>query len=75
MKLRGEEIRIDTLLNAMAVDALNWLVWSRTVDGSKNRNKPESMVQKLTEPKKEPEVESFNSGEEFERARALIINE
>lgn len=27
-------------LSALMVDALNWLVWSKTEDGAKNRNRP-----------------------------------
>lgn len=32
------------LLLGRAVDALNWLVWSKTKDGHKNRNRPKSVL-------------------------------
>jgi len=32
------------VLTGNAVDALNWLVWAKTKDGSKNRNRPKSVL-------------------------------
>ena len=32
------------MLLGRAVDALNWLVWSKTKDGHKNRNRPKSVL-------------------------------
>lgn len=39
------------MLMAGAVDALNWLVWAKTKDGSRNRNQPEPIKRPGVEPK------------------------
>ena len=61
---------------AMAVDALNLLVWFQSVDGQKNRNRPESIVEILQEQKitKNEDILSFSSAEEFERERERRLN-
>ena len=46
----------DTFLLAAAVDALNWIAWTKTVDGQKNRNRPRPLPRPgMTEPKSKPE--------------------
>ena len=61
---------------AMAVDALNLLVWFQSVDGQKNRNRPKSIVEILQESKitKNEDILSFSSAEEFERERERRLN-
>lgn len=72
LKLSGQRVSTDTLINAVAADALNLLVWSKTEDAKRKRNRPKSIVQILTE---EPgEIMTFDSAAEFERRRAEIIN-
>lgn len=60
------------LLLASAVDALNMLVWSKTKDAASGKNKPSSIVQNLM-PEDEPKNEGYLTIEDFERARAEII--
>lgn len=55
------------------VDSLTWLVWSKTVDGERNRNHPRSVLEMLINPKTEKECKGFSSVDEFERAREQII--
>ncbi|WP_420376584.1 DUF5361 domain-containing protein, partial [Pollutimonas sp. H1-120] len=49
------------------------LLWSKTKDGAKGRNKPKSILEMLTEPKKQSNQLAFHSGEEFEQMRARIL--
>ncbi len=72
-KLSDQRVSTDTLLKAAAVDALNLLVWMKTKDGQKNRNRPESIVEKLTAAELPSELRAFDTAEEFEKARKEIL--
>ncbi len=70
-KISGVQAGQDTLLLAMAVDALNLLVWGKTKDGQKNRNRPKSIAQGLLQCPEKTEKEHiavFDTPEEFEKA-------
>lgn len=72
LALAGAKIDTEIMLLAAAVDRLTTLVWQRTKDGAKGRNRPESVVDALTkEPQEKPLT--FTSGREFEEARARLI--
>lgn len=73
MKKAGLRMPMDTLLNAAAVDALNFLVWSKSKDGAKGRNRPASIFAKLMNDEKN-DVMAFDSGAAFEAARERILN-
>lgn len=47
MKLAGTLCTSEELLLAMAVDRLSLLFWAKTADGQKNRNRPESVCEKM----------------------------
>lgn len=68
MKISGTKVDRGTLLSAMTVDLLNFIAWSKTKDGQKNRNRPKSIVnillEKTTGPQKD-DVRVFRSPEEF----------
>lgn len=72
--LTNQKIGIDTMLNAIIADRLTQLVWFKTKDGRKHRNKPKSLVKMLTSDKTTKTSEqTFKSGEDFEEARRRII--
>ena len=74
MKLSGARIDKTTALLAAAVDRLSMLVWAKTKDAEKNRNRPKSMLALLLKqdgPK--DDMEKFDTAEEFEAARKRII--
>ncbi|EEF93193.1 hypothetical protein CATMIT_02144 [Catenibacterium mitsuokai DSM 15897] len=73
MAMEEQNIDTQTILSALAVDYLALLAWSKTKDAQKNRNRPESIYEKLMNPVKKKQTEGFNSAEEFERARMQII--
>lgn len=60
------------LLLGEIVDSLRLLLWSKTEDAMKNRNRPDSIVDFLTEPKK-TEKQGFTSIEAFEEAYKRFI--
>lgn len=72
LKMAGQRVSTNTLINAASVDALNWLVWSKTEDAKRKRNRPKSVLQMLLDEKSE--IMTFNTADEFERRRAEIIN-
>lgn len=75
MAYSGMKYSLQELLLAQCSDALNLLWWKETTDAQANRNRPESVASLLVgKQKKTNGNSSFNSPEEFERARALIIN-
>lgn len=73
MKISGMKVPIDTMLSAAAVDALKYLVWSKTKDAAKGRNKPVSVLEKLMR-EEHNDIVAFSSGAAFEAARERILN-
>lgn len=73
MALIGEKYPIETLLQALTVDTLNLLFWAKTTDGAKNRNKPQSIYEKLTQKAENDEVMIFTSAEAFEAVKKQIL--
>ena len=72
MKINGMRYSTDTLLLASACYRLSFLVWAKTKDGQKGRNRPKSIFEKMIENIEEKAIE-FNSVEEFEKYRKTII--
>ncbi|MDF2902433.1 MAG: phage protein [Bacillus sp. (in: firmicutes)] len=74
MKLSGQKIPLDTLLLAGISDNLRLLLWTKTKDGQKNVNRPESILHKLSEnnPREKEEI-IFESGEDFEKMRQQLL--
>ena len=73
MALTEQNVDNQTIFNALMVDYLALLAWSKTEDAQKNRNRPESIYEKLMNPVKEKPTKGFNSAEEFEKARMQIL--
>ena len=48
-RFSGQAIPTQTLMMAQIIDNLRWLVWAQTEDARHGRNRPESLVEKLTE--------------------------
>lgn len=74
MAVSGSDVPTGIILQAIAADALNWLVWSKTKDAQRNRNRPKSLVDLITR-KQTSDIEAFTSPEEFEKRRTALINE
>lgn len=74
MAVSGASVSTDMLMKAIMADALNLLVWSKTKDAQKNRNRPKSIVDMVTR-KKTSDLEAFRTVEEFEQRRRELLNE
>lgn len=70
----GMPCSMDTLLNAVIADRLGLLVWMKTKDAEKGRNRPKSIVEMLLN-KEQPTEKAFDSVEAFEAARAALLGE
>lgn len=64
LKLAKMPINLSQMLLARMVDELAFLVWAKTKDGQKNRNRPQSVLKSLTE-KKDDDVEIFHTSDDF----------
>lgn len=74
MIMADNKVEQDVLLLAAAVDRLTFLAWSKTKDAEKGLNRPRSIVDIITgKSQKENDIMAFNTAEEFEAARAEII--
>lgn len=71
-KIANRRLTLSDALAAATVDKLSQLVWSKTEDARKGRNKPQSILDMLEHPP-ERKHQSFNSIEAFERKRAQIL--
>lgn len=67
MKLSETRISFQDSLLAMAVDRLSMLVWAKTKDAEKGRNKPQMIMELLTKEEAQ-EVRSFDDKNEFRKA-------
>lgn len=76
LKMAGMPCTSETLMLAMAVDRLSLLFWSKTEDGQKNRNRPESIYMQLlgANTKPESDIVAFESRSDFEAERKRLMN-
>lgn len=72
-KISGARAPVDTLLLAAIADAVRFLVWMQTKDGRKGRNRPASILEKLTGAQRAEETAGFDSPEAFNAWRASIL--
>lgn len=77
MHFAGAKIKTDTMLLALTVDRLTALLWTKTKDAEKGRNKPKSIYEALTgiNENKETDAKTFSTAEEFYKYRNQIIKE
>lgn len=74
-KLSGRSVPLDTLLLASISDKLNTLIWFKTEDGQKGKNRPISLVNLFMNNSEESknDVVVFNSGEDFAKQRQRLL--
>lgn len=78
IKVSGLLVAPDTFLLASIFDVVNLLLWSRTEDGEKGRNRPAKISANLTngfktEKSNSHETLIFDSAEEYEAARGNLL--
>ena len=74
MKLSGSDLTRTDLLLSVIADYLALILWAKTKDGLRGRNKPKS-IREMFSTKKENDIVGFDSMEEFEKARQAILSE
>lgn len=72
-KLNGDKLTFEQSMLALIYDKLAWLQWAKTPDGQKNRNRPESLYEKLNSEPPKKETITFATGADFERMRNKIL--
>lgn len=71
-KIANRRLTLEETLSAATLDRLSQILWTKTKDAQKNRNRPKSILDALENPV-EREFKSFSSIEEFERKRAELL--
>lgn len=70
MAISGQTLNLNEFLMATIIDRLNLLLWTKTKDAEKGRNRPKSIIDNFT---KNNDVSSFRNKEDFERAKNKIL--
>lgn len=74
MKMNNQPVELDTLLLAGISDKLSTMMWWQTKDGQKGVNRPDSLVDVITNTQtKEKNVIAFSSGEDFTNRRNELL--
>lgn len=73
MSISKQSVPLETMLLAGLSDRLSLLLWTKTKDAERGRNRPGSILDSLTNVKKESSQLTFASGEEFEQMRLKIL--
>lgn len=67
MKMAGEKIPRQDMMQAAMVDRLSLLLWAKTKDAQHGMNRPKSLLEILTRaPQKSGSTQGFDSPEDFE---------
>ncbi|MCI9292990.1 MAG: DUF5361 domain-containing protein [Erysipelotrichaceae bacterium] len=73
LKLQNMKYPFEMILLANIVDRLSYLVWFKTKDGQKGKNRPASIAKKLLGMDEPNYVISFSSANDFERRKREIL--
>lgn len=74
MRMSNQIIPMETLLLAGLSDKISVLLWTKTKDGQKGRNRPPMILDAFNQNKtKQRETVVFNSGEDFEERRKELL--
>lgn len=74
LKMSQTAYPLKTMLLASAVDRLSLLVWAKTKDAEKNRNRPKSVLEELMK-KPESDIVSFEDPKAFDDAWKELTEE
>ncbi|MFC0360505.1 DUF5361 domain-containing protein [Enterococcus canintestini] len=73
MKIGDQLLPTNTLLLAGIADRLSLLLWSKTKEAQKGKNRPSLILDNFQEIKSNEKVLIFDSSEEFEQKRKEIL--
>lgn len=71
--LSGSNATFEKRLLAGVFDRLGMLVWMKTADGQKGKNRPEMLSSLFDNQPKDKDIKAFASGKEFENARKRLL--
>ena len=74
MAMTGSQASSEVMLMAAMVDRLSLLVWMKTKDAEKGKNKPKSILESITDEEKITENVAYTSGEDFIKERERLLN-
>ncbi|WP_125772001.1 DUF5361 domain-containing protein [Companilactobacillus furfuricola] len=72
MKLRNQKLNLEEMLMVSIADSLKLLLWSKTKDAQKNRNRPVLWSSLFEKPKEKKEA-IFSSGKDFAKERKKLL--
>lgn len=75
MIMTGAQASTEIMLMAAMVDNLALLVWAQTKDGAKGKNRPKSITEALIMKEPKSTTITYNSGEDFIKAREALLNQ
>lgn len=73
MKIAKRNVTFEDSLLAAIFDKVSLILWTKTKDATRGRNKPKSLFDALENPKEPTNYTKFGSIEEFEKRRAEIM--
>lgn len=73
MKHSNTIITSNSMLMIAIIDRLNWLIWSKTKDAQKGRNRPKPIMDSFFS--KESQIRTYASGKDFEDARKKMLEQ
>jgi len=73
MKHSNAIVSPDSMLLIGIIDRLNWLMWSKTTDAEKGRNRPKPILDGLFLGARKNGPETFKTGADFEKARNELL--
>jgi len=74
-RLTGQKCSMETLLLAAITDRLSLLVWAKTKDAQKGRNRPQMITDSLLVNTEKKNIEAFADVNSFEAARQRFFGE
>ena len=73
LKISGETLPQDLFLLAAIVDRLSILVWAKSADAAKGKNKPKLILEELKKPRKQKDIVAFRNGRDFDSERKRLL--
>ena len=70
MAISGQTLNLNEFLMATIIDRLNLILWTKTKDAEKGKNRPKSIIDNFA---RTNDVSSFRNKEDFERTKKKIL--
>lgn len=74
-KMSDTTVSYDEVMQAVIVDRLNWLCWSKTKDGKNGWNRPESLAKRMLDPPKKEKLQGSPDTVSFMEWRKKFVED